>query len=164
MGMCTYDHTGQITEEDYMRIVKAAFVLLCTMCVTSPLFAADAPQTGTITMVFTGFKSGKGMARIQVMDSETAYANETKALCMIKSRIIGNKVEISLKGLPYGQYGIVVFHDANGNGVMDKNLIGAPKEAYGASNNIRGKFGPPDYNKIRFDLNAPEVVQQITVQ
>jgi uncharacterized protein (DUF2141 family) len=147
-----------------MKTTTTAFALVCALFISGALSAADAPLTGTLTMVITGFKSGKGMARIEVMDSDAAYANETKALCMIKSRIIGNKVELSLKGLPYGQYAIVVHHDVNGNGVMDKNLVGAPKEPYGASNNVRGKFGPPDYDRIRFNLNAPEVVQQITVQ
>jgi uncharacterized protein (DUF2141 family) len=164
MKICASGCAGQITEEDNMKMIKAAFALMSVLFVSGTLLAADAPSTGTLTMVITGFKSTKGMARIEVMDSEAAYANETRALCLIKSRIVGNKVELSLKGLPYGQYAVVVFHDVNNNGVIDKNLMGAPKEAYGTSNNIRGKFGPPDYSRIKFDLNAPEVVQQITVQ
>lgn len=149
-----------------MKIIKASFALISVLFLAGTLLAADAPQaqTGTLTMIITGFKSNKGMARIEVIDSEAAYANETKAMCLIRCRIIGKKVEISLKGLPYGRYGIIVFHDENGNGVMDKNLMGVPKEAYGTSNNIKGKFGPPDFNRIRFDLNAPEIVQLITVQ
>jgi uncharacterized protein (DUF2141 family) len=154
---------GQIEEEDSMRIVRAAFVLVSVLFISTPLLAGDAPLTGNLNMVFTGFKSDKGMARIEVMDSEQAYTNEAKAMCLIKSRIKDKKVEITLKGLPYGKYAIAVFHDLNGNGVLDKNLMGIPKEAYGSSNNIRGKFGPPDYSKIGFDLNVPEVTQQITV-
>ena len=30
---------------------------------------------------------------------------------------------------------------------LDKNTFGAPKEAYGFSNNARGTFGAPDYEK-----------------
>jgi uncharacterized protein (DUF2141 family) len=163
MKKCASGCAGQISEEDNMKMIKAAFALVSVLFVSGTLLAADAP-TGTLTMVITGFKSTKGMARIEVIDSEAAYANETRALCLIKSRIVGNRVELSLKGLPYGQYAVVVFHDVNNNGVIDKNLVGAPKEPYGASNNIRGKFGPPDYSRIKFDLNAPEVIQQITVQ
>jgi uncharacterized protein (DUF2141 family) len=157
------DFTGQIQEEDSMRILRTTIALVGVLLIAYPLFAGEAPLSGNLTVIVAGFKSGKGMARIEIMDSEQAYTNETKAICLIKSRIVNNRVELTLKGLPYGQYAIAVFHDENNNGVLDKNLLGVPKEAYGSSNNIRGKFGPPDYSRIRFDLNAPEVVQQITV-
>lgn len=146
-----------------MNVFRTAIALMSVFFISYPLLAGEVPLAGNLTLVITGFKSSKGMARIEVLDSEQAYANESKALCLIRSRIIGNRVEVSLKGLPYGQYAVIVFHDANGNGVLDKTLRGMPKEAWGNSNNIRGKFGPPDYRKIKFDLNAPEVVQQITV-
>jgi len=155
---------GQISEEVGMSIVRTAVVLVGALLLSLPVLAADALRTGDIALVITGFKNAKGMARIQVMDSEQAYTNESKALCLIRSRIIDGKVQLTLKGLPYGRYAVAVFHDENGNGVLDKKLMGIPKEAYGTSNNGRGRFGPPDYHRISFDLNAPEVVQEIAVQ
>ncbi|HNY63990.1 MAG TPA: DUF2141 domain-containing protein [Deltaproteobacteria bacterium] len=147
-----------------MRFLRAAFLLVSALIFSCPLSAGDAPPSGDLTMIITGFKSDKGMARISVMDSEQALTNEAKSLCLIRSRIIGRKVEFTLRGLPYGQYAIVVFHDVNSNGVLDKNLMGVPKEAYGSSNNVRGKFGPPDYGRIRFDLAEPGVTQEIVVR
>jgi uncharacterized protein (DUF2141 family) len=155
---------GAEKEEDSMSFLKTAIALMSVLFISYPAAAVDAPPAGDLNMVITGFTSSKGMARISVMDSEQAFTNEAKAMCLIKSRIIGNKVELTLKGLPYGQYAIAVFHDANNNGVLDKNLMGVPKESYGSSNNVRGKFGPPDYGRIRFDLAAPAVTQEIVVK
>ncbi|MRR38306.1 DUF2141 domain-containing protein, partial [bacterium] len=78
--------------------------------------------------------------------------------------IVGGKVEVVLKGVPYGQYAIAVFHDKNDNDVLDKNIMGVPKEEYGFSNNARGRLGPPDYGSMRFDVRAPSVRQQITIR
>lgn len=40
-----------------------------------------------------------------------------------------------------GAYVIMVYHDKNGNGKLDKSFVGRPKESYGFSNNKFGAFG-----------------------
>ena len=39
---------------------------------------------------------------------------------------------------------------------METNAMGIPKEAYGFSNNAKGFFGKPGYQKIRFQLDSAE--------
>lgn len=36
--------------------------------------------------------------------------------------------------IPFGEYAMLIFHDENGNGKLDRNFAGKPKEAYGFSN------------------------------
>lgn len=55
-----------------------------------------------------------------------------------------------------GEYALVIYHDENGNGRLDKNFIGIPKEPMGFSNRYRPK-GPPVYDRARFELYADEV-------
>ena len=43
-----------------------------------------------------------------------------------------------------GNYAIAVFHDLNGNGKLDRNLIGLPSEPYGFSNDV-GRRGFPSF-------------------
>jgi uncharacterized protein (DUF2141 family) len=38
----------------------------------------------------------------------------------------GQSVTGKLSFIPYGDYGIAVFHDENSNGKMDKNFLGMP--------------------------------------
>lgn len=60
---------------------------------------------------------------------------------------------ISVKDLPDGTYALSVFHDENGNGKLDTNYIGIPKEAFAFSMNPKVFFGPPSFKKARFKLS-----------
>jgi uncharacterized protein (DUF2141 family) len=67
-------------------------------------------------------------------------------------------VRAVFKNIPAGEYAISVFHDANGNGKLDTNFIGMPKEGVGASNDAMGSFGPPSFEKAKFKWPRPEAV------
>lgn len=54
--------------------------------------------------------------------------------------------------LPEGVYAIKLFLDLNGNGEMDTNFLGIPKEPFGFSNNAKGKLGPPSFDAAAFQV------------
>ncbi len=60
-----------------------------------------------------------------------------------------------IKDLPAGEYALVVFHDANSNGLMDKNFIGIPREWLGFSNRYWPE-GPPTFARAAFPLGLDE--------
>ena len=76
--------------------------------------------------------------------------------------VVDRKVQVVFTNLPYGWYGIFLYHDENGNGKMDKNMMGIPKEAYGFSNNAKGFLGKPDYKDVKFELTSAE--KQIVIK
>ena len=55
--------------------------------------------------------------------------------------------------LEKGSYGIKVLVDVNGNGKMDFNFFGLPKEQYGFSNNVIGLLGEPKFDKAFIEIN-----------
>lgn len=55
-----------------------------------------------------------------------------------------------IDGLPYGEYAIALFQDRNGDGKLNTNLLGIPKEPYGFSNNVRPRLSAPKYQQCRF--------------
>ena len=59
-----------------------------------------------------------------------------------------------IKHLPPGTYALALIHDENGNGKVDTNWIGMPKEGVGASNNATGTLGPPSWRDAKFELQA----------
>jgi uncharacterized protein (DUF2141 family) len=127
-------------------------------------YARETQQTGDITIVLTGFENNNGLVWISVVNSEQGYVDQHKAFCGIKTKLTNRRVKVVLKDIPYGEYGIRTYHDEDGNGVLNKNIIGIPKEAYGFSNNARGLTGVPSYDKVRFKLNAPSITVNITVK
>ena len=71
------------------------------------------------------------------------------------------EIDQNLKGidgmLPHGEYAIAVFVDLNGNGKMDKNFLGIPKEQYGFSNNVMGKMAAPSFEQAKFEVKGPTI-------
>ena len=61
------------------------------------------------------------------------------------------QVALSLN-VPPAKYAVAVFHDANNNEVLDKNAFGIPTEAYGFSNNARGRFAPHDFSDCLIEV------------
>ena len=71
------------------------------------------------------------------------------------------EIDQNLKGidgmLPHGEYAIAVFVDLNGNGKMDKNFLGIPKEQYGFSNNVMGKMAAPSFEQAKIEVKGPTI-------
>lgn len=60
--------------------------------------------------------------------------------------------ELNFAGVQPGSYALMVYHDENGNGQLDKAANGMPLEGYGFSRNARGHWGPPSFEDARFDI------------
>ncbi len=135
----------------------AFLVLLITN--TSP---AASESTGNLIVNISGFPSSDGFAMVALNNSEESYkGGENEAIAKKKTKVVDQKAQVIFTNLPYGSYGVSLYHDENGNGKMDKNVMGIPKEAYGFSNNAKGFFGKPSYKDVVFQLNSAE--KQITI-
>jgi uncharacterized protein (DUF2141 family) len=65
-------------------------------------------------------------------------------------------VEVSFPDLREGEYAVVVVHDANDNGKLDKGFFGLGGESYGYSNGAQGWLGQPSFEKVKVTVTAPE--------
>ncbi len=135
----------------------AAMILLSAL-----LFAEGG--TATMSIKVGGFESDSGKLMVAVYDNEDAYKAGKPRVKEAVLPISGRKAEVSFDGIPTGLYAVSVFHDENGNGKIDTNFIGIPKEAYGYSNNARGKKGPPKFADIAVTLKEGSNDIQITVK
>jgi uncharacterized protein (DUF2141 family) len=105
-------------------------------------------QNQTLTVKLSGFESDKGKAFLQLLDK-----NEKEISTKIVE--IKNKEAVAIfNNLPNEKYAVKAFHDANNNQKLDTNLLGIPKEKWGVSNNLKAKFGPPDFKKMLFEMNS----------
>jgi uncharacterized protein (DUF2141 family) len=66
--------------------------------------------------------------------------------------------QVSLCDVKEGQYAVSIFQDENGNGKLDSNFIGIPKEPYGFSNNLR-KMLPPSFEEASFHYAGEELIE-----
>ncbi len=60
---------------------------------------------------------------------------------------------ITLDNIKAGEYAIKMFFDENGNGKIDTNFLGIPKEAYGFSNNVYPATRAATYTESKITIS-----------
>lgn len=90
----------------------------------------------------------------QVYDSPNAFGDFRNPARELRIESSGDG-EYLLDDVPGGTVAVLVYADQNGNGLLDKNFIGIPREPLGISNNYRPK-GPPSFQRASFGLGAGE--------
>jgi uncharacterized protein (DUF2141 family) len=74
---------------------------------------------------------------------------------------VGVQNELVINSIPNGDYAIAIYQDQNGNGKLDTNFFGIPKEPYAFSNNKVPVFSEPSFEKCKFQFTKQ--TQQIII-
>jgi uncharacterized protein (DUF2141 family) len=146
--------------------VTVTGILISTMALVfgSPSRAAGAGG-GSLIVEVSGFRSDHGQLLLRLYGSEDGFpVDGSKALRQVGQSIKGGRAVVELTGLPFGSYAIGCVHDENGNGKLDTNLLGIPKEGVCASNDAQGKRGPPSWKDARFDFKVDGAALPIHVR
>jgi uncharacterized protein (DUF2141 family) len=125
-----------------MRKLQILFLLFFV------LFLMPIPSFGqfTLTIEINGLRNNNGQILFE-------FCNEKEIKIKgIAQTIIGKKCFIVIENLKPGKYAFKYFHDENKNENLDLNWIGIPKEGFGFSNNAKGTFGPPAFEKTIFAI------------
>jgi len=56
--------------------------------------------------------------------------------------------------LPPGEYAFAAYHDENGDGVLNRNAIGLPKEAFAFSNDVRPRLRRPSFQRTKVSVDG----------
>lgn len=142
-----------------MRSTSLAAFVLSTI---SALMLAAAPAgAADLKIAVTGVASANGTIMVALYNSAETF--QQKPFRAAAAQAVAGTTQIEFKDLPAGDYAFSLYHDANGNGKMDANLVGVPTEDYAFSNNAMGKFGPPKFAAARFALPADGAVQSVSL-
>jgi len=107
----------------------------------------------TLVVEMKGFRSDKGKALVALFASKDGFPNHPKkAVRRMEVAIVNRAAVAVLEGVPPGTYAVAVLHDEDGDKAMKTGLFGIPKEGYGASQDARGNFGPPPFDKAKFEI------------
>lgn len=104
------------------------------------LYAQIVPFTFTIENI----GSDKGNLLVGICANAEEFAEREP--CKYSFSMPAKKGTITQQiNIDKGKYGIIVYHDENGNNRLDMAMFGKPEEKYGFSNNKYGAFGskPP---------------------
>lgn len=127
-----------------------AFILLIAMNSWCPDVESDS--TYTLNVIAVNAASDEGTVRAQLLDHNKILVRRT-------NRPIENREAlIRFSELCAGQYAVRLYHDENGNQLLDTNVLGIPRERYGYSNNVRGWMGEPSFERQLFWMESDTTI------
>lgn len=114
-----------------------------------------------LTITVTNLPGAKGNLLIGLYDSEVSFTDEPLAISPKIPLISGDDVNTTIEGLQPGTYAIAVIHDLNGNGALDRNFLGMPKEPLGFSVIREIPKRKPDFKACAFKIVDADVALTI---
>jgi uncharacterized protein (DUF2141 family) len=120
------------------------------------LFASAPALALDLTVVVTGARSAQGTISAALYDSERGW---------LETALRGERIAAGdgrgvfvFRDLPAGTYAVAAFHDENGNGKLDRNLLGMPTESFGFSRDAQAMFGPPEFADAVLELRTDAAI------
>jgi len=144
--------------------LKKVLPLVATSLFVVHASGLAAPGHNSLTIEMQGIQTNQGQAIFILMDSESSHRGKSPVFKRTVSAIKANSASVTFADIPTGDYSAVIYHDLNGNGELDRNFFGKPKEPYGFSNNARNPFSIPDFEESSFQASNNHSVQKIIVE
>ncbi len=112
-----------------------------------------------LTVTVTNIQNSKGKISFGLFRKEDSFPIKGKQFKGVFVETTKSKTKYTFLDLDKNDYAVAVFHDENNNGILDKNLVGAPTEAYGFSRNARGMFSAPSFEEAKITLNDNKSIE-----
>jgi uncharacterized protein (DUF2141 family) len=143
---------------------RTRFLAILTLVVATLISRIPAhPATNaTLTVRIIGARNAKGKIRVALFRSAEGFPGDASKAFRLENAPIDPQTlssQVVLADLPAGQYALSVFHDENLNEKLDKNLMGIPKEGYGASNNPGRKMRAPTFEEAQFSHQTDQSLE-----
>lgn len=127
----------------------------------SSAFAPALVSAATLTITISDIRENEGQVMIQVASCEKEFQSDgglnSKAASLSQR---GQAGEMTFQiSLPEGVYAAQVMHDLNGNGELDANFLGMPREPWAFSNNAVGRRGPAKWEDAKFEISADTTLE-----
>ncbi len=119
--------------------------------------AAGTASALTLTVEVTDARSAQGSVNAALYAEAGAWLTLERAVHTQKAPSGGAKTVLVFTGLAPGRYALSTYHDENGNGRLDANVLGMPTERYGFTGGP-ASMGAPSFDQAAVDLRADTVV------
>lgn len=128
-------------------------ITLFVLAVSTFAFAQETEGI-TVTVVIENLKSTEGKVSAALYD-ESSFMRAAP-LQGAEAEPTEKSITLIFKNVQPGDYGVITLHDLNGNGRMDFEANGMPKEPYGTSNNVMA-MGPPNFSDSKFSVGTEDI-------
>lgn len=139
--------------------LNTLFVLAAAGLALASAPKAEADPTVKITVA--GVAAPQGFMMVALHD-EKGWSGAPVARARVP--VAANTVTLMLPAPGPGRYGVKLFHDVNGDGKMETNIMGFPTEPVGFSNDAPIRLGPPSFADAAFNVGPAGATQTITLK
>jgi uncharacterized protein (DUF2141 family) len=144
-----------------IKLWMSAVIGTLATTVIAPIASAEQ---SSVTVNLSGVRSQKGNVIVCLWSKENKdfpFCSSAAAYKSISIKADNASLVATFQNIPSGEYAISAFHDENGNGKLDTNWMGMPKEGLAAprmdkeKNQNPGRRERPSFDKMKFNLNGP---------
>lgn len=123
---------------------------------------AAAVLAAALVVTVHGVRNGEGRIVLAVCE-EAAYP---AGRCAVRTSAPAAEgaVRVTVPDVPPGTYALRVYHDENGNGQLDRNLLGIPWEGFGFGNDAPVRMTPPSFRDAAVTVGEDGLETALTLR
>jgi len=107
-----------------------------------------------LNIEITGVPSAEGEVAAALYTDADSFLKFDKVFRATAEKAQKGTNLLTFTNVPEGAYAVAIFHDTNGNGKLDTNWLGIPKEKVAFSKAKMKTFGPPSFDECRFAIKS----------
>ncbi|MEM1441711.1 MAG: DUF2141 domain-containing protein [Verrucomicrobiota bacterium] len=120
-----------------------------------------AQEGVNVTVTVSNIPGAKGTLLIGLFDSAGSFTKRPMKSSPKVQVTSTAPVTVTIPNVPPGTYAISVVQDLNGNGRLDKTIVGMPKEPLAFSQISKIPKGKPSFSACSFDVGDSDVSMSI---
>lgn len=144
------------SNDNFVQILPMKIVFYTIFLVPFLMFSQN-----TISVHIHNVPSTEGNVNVAIYDSGDTFLTFEGVVKTGTTPAKEGIVMLDIEDLPAGEYAVAVFHDQNGNDVLDTNWLGIPKEKVAFSKAKMKTFGPPKYKECCFRVTRDTEINVI---
>jgi uncharacterized protein (DUF2141 family) len=149
------------------RTMIAALAVVAGLAgVASAEDASESEPEHRIVVEISNLESDVGQVRCSIFSKEDGFPGEVEKAdkkTWVKPK--SKKATCTFDGIKPGTYAVAAIHDLDGNGELNKSIVGRPKEPWAVSNNAPAqRFGPPLFKDAKFKFDGGKKVLKLKLQ
>lgn len=139
------------------------------------MLATRGVAAGELRLTVKGVRSSEGELLIGLYDNAAGFKHaianaSNRGMMPDKGRLVGMSLRarpgeqsVVFPDLSPGRYAVIVIHDENDDGRLDKNLLGLPTEGYGFGNDAKVFLAAPSFDAAAIPIATADVAASVTL-
>lgn len=142
-----------------LKLCKVSIISVAALALSFDKTVAMEP-TAKLTVVVDSLSSKQGEVCMRIYAKEQGFPQSATGVVQSGcTKITGRAATKEFYGLKYGTYAVALFHDEDGNGKLNTNFLGIPREGFGISNNPTVKLSAPKFKSASFSLRGNATIK-----